>query len=318
MIGDLKSKLPFLSKKKGNEDDEDEEEEDAHTETETEVAAAANSDDDKTNVKKSKKSKKSSDEDDDDTSAGEELPEDNSLVGKIKSKLNALKKKKGADEDEEVSEEEPEAKPKKKPNIIVIVGAALLIGFIIFSDFGDEETPAVDPATMLKKKPKKVKPAEEKPATETPVETAPVETAPVETAPTETPTTTTPDNASVDSVTGEDTKPTGDDLTDQILKDLENTQAKEAIARPAKTEYVAPPNYENVGRGLVYNCTGKHWACVDAPSYRICEDNSSSSKFLKKKVECYPFNVYETQSGCEKMQNRVVSSSAKTEFCTEN
>ena len=82
-------------------------------------------------------------------------------------------------------------------------------------------------------------------------------------------------------------------------------------------QYVTPPNYENVGRGLVYNCTGKHWACIDGPSYKTCEDNASGNKFLKKKVECYPFNVYETQSGCEKMQNRVVSSSAKTEFCSE-
>ncbi len=350
LIGDLKSKLPFLNKKKGSEDDEDEEDDDTHTETE--VAAADNSDDDKTNVKGKKSSSN------DDTSDDEDLPEDDSFVGKIKSKINALKKKKGGDDVDEVSEDGAEAKPKKKPNFIVIIGAACLIGFIIFSDFGDEpEAPAVDPATMLKKKPKKEKPVADTPPVETapvetapvettptetvtttPTETTPVETAPVETTPTETvtttPTETTPtetipaetaptetiptDNGNVDSVTGEDTKPTGDDLTDQILKDLESSQAKEAEARPAKSEYVAPPNYENVGRGLVYNCNGKHWACIDAPSYRTCEDNSSSSKFLKKKTECYPFNVYETQSGCEKMQNRMVSSSAKTEFCSEN
>jgi hypothetical protein len=358
LIGDLKSKLPFLNKKKSSEDDEDEEEED-DTATETEVSSSDNSDDKKTSVK----SKKSHD---DDTSIDEELPVDNSLLGKIKSKLNSFKKKKSDDElsEDDVAGDKP---AKKKPNLIVIVGAALLIGFIIFSDLGEEEKPAVDPASLLKPRAKKKKPAQTTPTETAPVETAPVETtpteaapvettpvettpteaapvettpvettpteaAPVETTPVETTPTeaapvettpietapTSPDNSTVDSVTGEDTRPATDDLTDQILKDLENSQVKADEAKPAQTEYVAPPNYENVGRGLVYNCAGKHWACVDAPSYRTCEDNSSSNKYLKKKVECYPFNVYETQSGCEKMQNRVVSSSAKTDFCTEN
>ncbi len=106
------------------------------------------------------------------------------------------------------------------------------------------------------------------------------------------------------------------DMTEQMLKELEK-QNKVPKAKTQVTEYASPPDYEFKGRGLVYNCVGKHWACVDGPSYRRCEDNSSSLKFLKKKTECYPFNVYETQRGCESMQNRMVSSSAKTEFCDE-
>lgn len=108
----------------------------------------------------------------------------------------------------------------------------------------------------------------------------------------------------------------GDDFTDQILQDLE----KQANPNPEKrvvTKYVAPPDYDYRGRGLVYNCQGKHWACVDAPSYKTCEDNSSSTKYLNKPAECYPFNVYETARGCEITQNRMVSSSAKTNFCNE-
>jgi hypothetical protein len=160
--------------------------------------------------------------------------------------------------------------------------------------------------------------------TETVTTTPTDSTETVTTTPSETPTTesteTTPsETATTDSITGDETKPADDNLTDQILQDLEN-QAKTTTPeqRPTQTTYIAPPNYENVGRGLVYNCAGKHWACIDGPSYRSCEDNSSSTKYLKKKSECYPFNVYETQGGCEKMQNRMVSSSAKTEFCSEN
>jgi hypothetical protein len=112
---------------------------------------------------------------------------------------------------------------------------------------------------------------------------------------------------------GEATTESAPDMTDQILKDLEDQVSTQK--KPEKKEYVAPPDYEYLGRGLVYNCIGKHWACVDAPSYKLCEENASSSKYLGKKTECHPFNVYETQKGCEKVQNEQVSSSAKTDFC---
>jgi len=120
-----------------------------------------------------------------------------------------------------------------------------------------------------------------------------------------------------EDIVGEDmSQGTDENLTDQILQDLEK-QAKGTTKAEPKKEYVAPPDYEYRGRGLVYNCTGKHWACVDAPSYKTCEDNASSVRYLKKAVECHPFNVYETTKGCESMQNRMVSSSAKTTFCNE-
>ena len=362
LIGDLKSKVPFLSKKKGD-DDEGEEDSDDDTSTETEVP----------DVDDSGKSNVAKNSDDD------EGTEDNSLIGKIKAQLTSFRKKKDV-AGEEDSGDETGVKEKKKPNLIVIGGAILLIAFIFLSDFGDETpAPEADPAKMLKpRERKKPKPAEEKPVetpatetpavttetptetptvttetptvtteaptvttetptvttetptvtTETPTETptvtteTPTESVPTDTVTSETPTTETPTDTTMttapntDSVNGEDTPKSEDNLTDQILKDLED-QAKDTEKKPVRTEYMPPPNYENVGRGLVYNCTGKHWACVDAPSYRNCEDNSSSNKFLKKKAECYPFNVYEAQSGCEKMQNRMVSSGAKTEFCAE-
>lgn len=121
---------------------------------------------------------------------------------------------------------------------------------------------------------------------------------------------------SVDSVDGQ--MPTDEtSMTDKILEDLEK-QVKKDQPKEVKKEYVAPPDYEYKGRGLVYNCAGKHWACVDAPSYKSCEDNYSSVTFKKKTIECYPFNVYESTRGCEAMQNRVVSSNAKTTFCKGN
>jgi hypothetical protein len=126
------------------------------------------------------------------------------------------------------------------------------------------------------------------------------------------------DSASVDSV---DAPTTGvqeeGNIPDKILEDLEK-QVNNEKPKEVKKDYVSPPDYEYKGRGLVYNCVGKHWACVDAPSYKVCEDNHSSTSFQKKKIECYPFNVYESPKGCELMQNRVVSSNAKTNFCQGN
>lgn len=125
----------------------------------------------------------------------------------------------------------------------------------------------------------------------------------------------TPSSDSIDSVDGTVTTETNSDsITDQILEDLEK-QVETKKPTQIKKEYVSPPDYEYFGRGLVYNCAGKHWACVDAPSYKTCEDNSSSVKYLNKKTECHPYNVYETAKGCQNVQNRMVSSSAKTNFC---
>lgn len=126
------------------------------------------------------------------------------------------------------------------------------------------------------------------------------------------------ESSAADTVDGAITPPAeGDSMTDKILEDLEK-QVNQSKPREEQRTYVAPPDYEYRGRGMVYNCAGKHWACVDGPSYKNCEDNYSSTKYLKKPIECYPFNVYENQKGCESMQNRLVSSNAKTDFCKGN
>ena len=124
-------------------------------------------------------------------------------------------------------------------------------------------------------------------------------------------------SSSVDTV-GDGQEASNDgSITDKILEDLEQQVKKEKPKEVIK-EYASPPDYEYRGRGLVYNCAGKHWACVDAPSYKLCENNYSSVNFLKKKVECYPASIYQTTKGCETMQNRNVSSNQKTDFCSGN
>ena len=136
--------------------------------------------------------------------------------------------------------------------------------------------------------------------------TEPTETEPTETVGGEEPT------IDESSSIGETTP----DLTEQILQDLEDQEKIRKEKKAPVTTYVAPPPYQFSGRGLVYNCKGKHWACVDGGSYRICEDNFSGNQYLNKNTECYPFNVYQTEGGCEVMPKRMVTSSAKTNFCS--
>ena len=311
------------------------------------------------------------------------IPENKSLIIRLKSKLNSLIHKK---EDETINSEAElsedssavDAAAARKKKISRIFQGVIAVGLLVFlaSDYiiPTEEDTEVAPVA-LKPRPRPIKknvnpPAEEpaspektaegavkdgtdeqasgetEPVTEPvvadidTVEALPTETSTAEELVTETPVsdesiafdpeaTVTPFETSAgdvpvvdstasntDTVDDSATPIEDENLTDKILQDLEK-QVQTTEKKPVIKEYVAPPDYEYSGRGLVYNCTGKHWACVDGPSYLTCEDNSSSLKFLKKKAECYPFNVYESTKGCESMQNRMVSSGAKTDFCKE-
>jgi len=106
------------------------------------------------------------------------------------------------------------------------------------------------------------------------------------------------------------------DMTEQILQDLEKqVQSKQDTIPGVSNEYVAPPEYEYVGRGLVYNCKGKHWACIDAPSFKVCQQNHNALKSQSRSKECVPDSVYETDSACVWVQKKKITSNTKTDFC---
>lgn len=78
--------------------------------------------------------------------------------------------------------------------------------------------------------------------------------------------------------------------------------------------YVAPPKYDVPGRGLVYNCTGKHWACIDKANYQICHLNMKWNTDNSKAKECVTQNVYASEEDCNKVQNYNVSFN-RAEIC---
>ncbi len=66
----------------------------------------------------------------------------------------------------------------------------------------------------------------------------------------------------------------------------------------SKIKYVDPPTYDFSGRGLVYNCKGKHWACVNKKSYLDCKQNALWSIQNKQKQSCITRDVYKSYKDC--------------------
>ena len=82
-----------------------------------------------------------------------------------------------------------------------------------------------------------------------------------------------------------------------------------------KFKYINPPSYETLGRGLVYNCKGKHWACVNKDAYFTCRDNMQWNIIHKTAHECIIANVYATEQDCKLIQLHNINTREKTDFC---
>jgi hypothetical protein len=79
--------------------------------------------------------------------------------------------------------------------------------------------------------------------------------------------------------------------------------------------FVPPPQYDQIGRGLVYNCKEKYWACIDKPSYVACNKNMKWNKSKGNPGECVVQNVYGSDEDCAKVQKYNVSTNQSTDFC---
>jgi len=97
-------------------------------------------------------------------------------------------------------------------------------------------------------------------------------------------------------------KPEGkaqDKLSDQLTKIIKKVEEEKKII---DYKYSAPPKYENFGRSLVYNCKGKHWACVDKEAHFKCDKNQKWAKQKSKKAECVLSKIMATTADCRTMQ----------------
>ena len=112
--------------------------------------------------------------------------------------------------------------------------------------------------------------------------------------------------------------PKGGPPMEQITQDMESVSKEvgpipEEEIKPA--EEVALPDYTIKGRGLVYNCSGKHWACIDKAGYLACREHMNWSKDKSKKPECVVKNVYTSEEDCAVIQLHYINTNEPAEFC---
>jgi len=235
------------------------------------------------------------------------------------------------DDEEELNEEEEK---KKKRSKMIKIGVGLVVAFLAIDEFFLKEEPAPPPVVKKKKKKKRRKKkknrkeraaeklAKEKPAkeqsivkkSEPKIEATPVPTPePVVEATPEPIIEATPEPIATQEPTlGEEIKIDPTPIVEDAKPSLEDIASK--IEAP-KLEYVEPPNYEQFGRGLVYNCKGKHWACVDKAAFLSCKQNQKWSDENQKGYECKTSNIYATDKDCRVMQVHNINTIQDTSFC---
>ena len=87
------------------------------------------------------------------------------------------------------------------------------------------------------------------------------------------------------------------------------------VKKNAGPMYVTPPEYRRQGRGLVYNCKGSHWACVDKFAYLQCHANQTWAQKNNRPFECVIQNVYASVEDCGVIQEHKINTETKITFC---
>lgn len=113
---------------------------------------------------------------------------------------------------------------------------------------------------------------------------------------------------SVDTVSATENATNLEDKLSEITEELENKE-KETL------EYTPAPNYEDYGKGLVYNCKDKHWACVDRKPYLQCEMNYKWSKQNGKAPECSIEKTYSDFKSCRIVQIHYINTVKEAPDC---
>tara|TARA_Y100000768_G_C23990775_1_gene692628 strand:+ start:1361 stop:3058 length:1698 start_codon:yes stop_codon:yes gene_type:complete len=111
--------------------------------------------------------------------------------------------------------------------------------------------------------------------------------------------------------------PASNEITKQLLKDLE-VKLKEERREQEILEDVKPtsaPSYDNIGKGLVYNCIDEHWACVNDESFKQCRGNYSWNRQQEVDTECYPYAQLGNEIDCATVQQEKIDTISATTFC---
>lgn len=175
-------------------------------------------------------------------------------------------------------------------------------------------TPEITPDSPLDFPKEEVKPEVKAPAENINIADKPIDETPiVQTQPAET----APQTGEVKNGTGEVEK-----SLDSLIENMEAGTKEEAPKKSrledkivADDVYTPPPAYDQLGRGLVYNCKEKFWACLDKGAYVACNKNMKWNKAHNKAAECAVQSVYNSDEDCNTVQKYNVSTNVPTPFC---
>ncbi len=97
---------------------------------------------------------------------------------------------------------------------------------------------------------------------------------------------------------------------EEVIKDYQNNpdtpNYKKILSQVNINEIeegeILPPQYQRSGRGLVYNCVDKHWACVDRVNYFRCAKVQKFSSSKGRSPSCVSREIYATPDHCARGQ----------------
>lgn len=102
--------------------------------------------------------------------------------------------------------------------------------------------------------------------------------------------------------------------SNEVLNIEENAKTKSVV----KDDKIAElPDYDIIGRGLVYNCKEKYWACVNRKNYFQCKSNQTYNERNKNSYECHIVDVYATIKDCKTVQLYNINMVVNPDFCKE-
>lgn len=86
------------------------------------------------------------------------------------------------------------------------------------------------------------------------------------------------------------------------------------IEYQGETKIISEKYYD--GQFLIFDCSKRHWACVDIDGYKLCEkERDEARKNIKRNLACAPFKEFKTKKECEIFQQSKVNNPEGKKFC---
>ncbi|MBF0297163.1 MAG: hypothetical protein HQK51_00465 [Oligoflexia bacterium] len=126
------------------------------------------------------------------------------------------------------------------------------------------------------------------------------------------------DKSDKNEETGPETNKEKNNQTQRIPSSKNLSLNPDSLTNENNAHALPIPNYNSKGRGLVYNCKGKHWACLNKEHYFQCKSNQIWSKQKNTSPTCVIFEVYASEEDCIETQKMKVNESGSASKLCDN